>query len=247
MQMQSTINREIPRRMKALHDNPGPRTVLFSMLAALAYGVFHTIGPGHGKTVIATYFLTHGVRWRRGLLIAAQVAVTHVIGAVVLVLSTQLLLTQILTGQAQQIYWLQVVSYTLILAIGAYLLTAAMQHLANHSHQHTGCLHCAQQQQNPQATLPLAIGIGIVPCTGSLLILLYAMANNMLGLGLLMVACVALGMAAAMMAIGLLCIWGRQQLVGKAELSGTFTLIMEAIGGLLICLIGLSFLSLTLA
>ena len=45
-----------------------------SILVALSffYGVFHAVGPGHGKIVISTYLLSHESQLRRGVICLLQ-------------------------------------------------------------------------------------------------------------------------------------------------------------------------------
>ena len=56
----------------------------------------------------------------------------------------------------------------------------------------------------------LALAVGIVPCTGALLVLLFGVANDLLFPAILMVAAISAGMALAMSSIGVLAILGRR-------------------------------------
>src|ERR1044072_8065895 len=37
---------------------------------SFAYGIFHAVGPGHGKAVISSYLVANDETWRRGLVLA---------------------------------------------------------------------------------------------------------------------------------------------------------------------------------
>jgi ABC-type nickel/cobalt efflux system permease component RcnA len=87
--------------------------------------------------------------------------------------------------------------------------------------------------------------VGLVPCTGSLLILLYAIANDMLLVGLALVAAIALGMAITMGGLGLVSVWARRFVLDRLErsrpaalLTGALELagagLVTAVGGLLL-------------
>ena len=56
----------------------------------------------------------------------------------------------------------------------------------------------------------LALAVGVVPCTGALLVLLFGVANDLLFPAILMVAAISAGMAIAMSGIGVLAILGRR-------------------------------------
>jgi len=210
------VNREIPKRMKALKDNPSPAIILSSLLAALAYGILHTLGPGHGKMVVATYFLTHGRQFWRGALVGIQVAFSHVAGAVFLVFATDIAMRQLLTDPTAQIFWVRSISYSLIILVGLFMLTQAIGHATGKGGGHT-CGHCNHEHNNHSTKREtiLAWCVGAIPCTGSLLILLYAMAHDMLWLGLSMVLLIAVGMALTMILIGWLCILGKQKIIDR--------------------------------
>lgn len=239
------INREIPKRMKALKDNPSPAILLSSLLAALAYGVLHTLGPGHGKMVVATYFLTHGAQFWRGSLVGVQVAFSHVAGAVFLVFATDIAMRQLLTDPTAQIFWVRSISYSLIILIGIFMLIQAIRHGLGQNQGGATCGHCNHGHNTAGHTKRETIMswcVGAIPCTGSLLILLYAMAHNMLWLGLAMVLLIAIGMALAMIAIGWLCILGKQKIIDRyfnRQKSGHIWQIgLEVLGALAIVSIG---------
>ena len=85
-------------------------------------------------------------------------------------------------------------------------------HGNNHDdHAHHDCLACsALEKKNKGAGTWLALAVGVVPCTGALLVLLFGVANDLLFPAILMVAAISAGMALAMSGIGVLAILGRR-------------------------------------
>lgn len=240
------INREIPKRMKALKDNPSPAILFTSMLAALAYGILHTLGPGHGKMVVASYFLTNQSQFWRGILVGVQVAFSHVAGAVFLVFATDIVMRQLLTNPEEQVFWVRSISYGLIILIGLFMLSQAVFHALGKGAGST-CGHCSANKHRTKKETILAWCIGAVPCTGSLLILLYAMAHDMLWLGLAMVVCVALGMTLTMTVIGIVCILGKKKLIDRyisnSSSGHNWQISLELLGALVITSLGALLLS----
>ena len=91
----------------------------------------------------------------------------------------------------------------------------------------------------------LSFGVGLVPCTGAVLILLYALANDILLPGLLLVVAIAAGMAITMGALGILSIVARNAVAARLERSSTGQSAALAAAGdyggaLLITLVGLA-------
>jgi ABC-type nickel/cobalt efflux system permease component RcnA len=89
----------------------------------------------------------------------------------------------------------------------------------------------------------LSLGVGLVPCTGAVLILLYALANGIVFAGVLLVVAIAAGMAITMGALGVLSVVARNAVATRIERAGdgdggTLTVVSDYGGALLITLIG---------
>ena len=85
VEFQRRLNAEIANSMRAIGRGGSLPSFLLALAFAFAYGAIHAFGPGHGKLVIVSYFLGREVRVVRGVAMAAQIAVVHVIAAVVIV------------------------------------------------------------------------------------------------------------------------------------------------------------------
>jgi ABC-type nickel/cobalt efflux system permease component RcnA len=57
----------------------------------------------------------------------------------------------------------------------------------------------------------------LIPCSGAVLVLIYALANGLLLSGLVMTACIAIGMALTLSAIGIAAVWMRRRVVGAGR------------------------------
>ena len=55
--------------------------------AALLYGIFHAIGPGHGKTIVSTFFLAKEAKLRHSLIAGYLIAIVHAVSALTIVLA----------------------------------------------------------------------------------------------------------------------------------------------------------------
>jgi len=250
------INREIPKYMKTLKHNPSWLAIISALFAAFVYGILHTLGPGHGKMVVGTYFLTQEANFLQGVWLGFKTAFAHVGGAVLLVLTTDIALRSVVMNPDQHMYLLKNISFSLIIFVGFVMFTQAILHATgkvkntgcshcNHSHGHHhshGHNHTHSHEYNKKDTF-IALAIGCIPCTGSLLILLYAMANNILFLGLSMVVFVALGMAVTMIILGVVTILGKKKLVDKLFTSNKHAhkskIVLETSGAVFIMLVGL--------
>ena len=147
-----------------------------------------------------------------------------------------------MTNPEAEVYWVRLISYGIIIAIGLFMAFQAIRKIL-HKHENVhSCGHCAKHaNHNHKKENILSWCVGAVPCTGSLLILVYAMAYDVLWLGFFMVGCIAIGMAITMMLIGFACIAGKKHFVDKVSLNSTggkLPSIIELIGASFIVFIG---------
>ena len=253
---QREANRLIAQHMRAIRDGETSLPLLIGMALAFAYGVVHALGPGHGKLVVVSYFLAREARIGRGLLMGLQIAVFHVISALAVVALADLVLRQAFGGPPGEVAGLRLASYGLIAAIGLVMLAQAVRRArlrragievaaccghghepaAPHPHRHGAAAPDKAQQG------ALSLGVGLVPCTGAVLILLYAMANDILYAGMLLVGAIAAGMAITMGALGLLSVVARRTVAARVAAGGSgerrFAAAMDYAGALAITLIG---------
>jgi len=192
-----------------------------AVLIAFAYGALHTLGPGHGKAVVVSYFIGTGGSLRRGAVMGVRIAVMHVLSAIVVVFLLDFAVRQA-TGAAPSDYRLiRLGSYALIVAIGAVMLWHALanmraKHTASHAHggheaghDHAGCVACSAANAKQQGGGWIAAAVGVVPCTGALIVMLFGLANNLVIPAVIMVIAISAGMALAMAALGIAAILGR--------------------------------------
>jgi nickel/cobalt exporter len=88
---------------------------------SLGYGVFHAAGPGHGKAVISSYLVANEETWRRGIILSFASAMMQAAVAVAIVAVAAGVLNATAQMMNRAVYWIEVVSFSLIAAIGAWL------------------------------------------------------------------------------------------------------------------------------
>lgn len=212
--LHARVSQIFSQTMLDIRDQGGARALLIGILFAFLYGALHTFGPGHGKTVVVSYFVGEGGSLARGIGMGTRIAVFHVLSAIVVVMLTDLAVRQA-TGRAPSDYRaIQLISYAGIAAIGGWMLFSAIKATRGGSGdpEHTGCVacSCATSKKKQRAGGVLAVAIGAVPCTGAMLVLLFGMANDLLWPAILMVIAISAGMAMALSAVGCLAILGRR-------------------------------------
>jgi len=248
---QRNVNREINRRLIAVRDGHGPGVIFAGLLIAFLYGVFHALGPGHGKTVIVGYFLGRGGSIRLGMGMAGWIALSHVIGAIVVVGLVHAALVNMLATPVEENLWLRLASYGAILLIGLVMLGMALRdrYLAHshgahghsehdHSHHdnsHRGHSHSLRGLREQKL---LAVAAGFIPCSGAILILVFAFTNGILLMGILMTLFIAIGMGMTLAALGIASVITHHRVTARFAESRAFATLFSLAGPLLITAIG---------
>jgi nickel/cobalt exporter len=247
---QRDVNREINRRLVAIRDGQGAGVILAGLLIAFLYGIFHALGPGHGKTVIVGYFLGRGGSIRRGVAMAGWIALSHVVGAVTVVVIVHAVLREIYITPVEEMLSLRLVSYGAILLIGLAMLTMALRrrggeagachhhgHAHSHEHSHGPGPHGPGPHGMGEQRL-LAIAAGFLPCSGAILILVFALTNGILLTGLVMTLFIALGMALTLALLGIASVMAHRQIAGRLAGGARLGGLLALLGPILITGIG---------
>ena len=263
--LQMRVTHLFTQTMTAIRDGDSSTPIWFGLLLAFGYGVLHTLGPGHGKAVVISYFVGHGGSLIRGIRMGTLIAVCHVLSAVIVVGLTSFAIRQV-TGQAPADFVaVRLISYATIGCIGAFMLWGAVREMRpkktplslatieqlNHNHNHHGCCTCSSVSTNNDTLIGwLAVAVGAVPCTGAILVLMFGLSHNLLIPAILMVMLISLGMALAMSCIGICAILGRnfaeRKFNNKSDMMNRFNKGLKVATGLVILLIGVGFFTFTL-
>jgi ABC-type nickel/cobalt efflux system permease component RcnA len=199
----------------------GHGVLIFLLLAAMAWGAVHALSPGHGKTMVAAYLVGTRGTARHALALGATVTVTHTAGVFALGLVTLALSQYILP---EQLYpWLNLASGLLVVIVGAGVLRSRVRRLRSHQHHDHHHAHDHDHHHGPHARdhhhhgpedltwrglLGMGASAGLIPCPSALVVLLAAIAQHQVALGLLMIVAFSLGLAGTLSALGLLVVLG---------------------------------------
>lgn len=237
---QREVNQQMSGLLKAVAENPtkaGGSLLAFSFI----YGVLHALGPGHGKIVITTWLATHPSKLRSsiGLTLASSLLQGGV--AIVLVVIVLSLLQLPARQLHMSSFWLEKGSYALVGVLGLILCWRALKKLRvllqkpkfktftpHHVHdENCGCGHqhlpTQEQLQNGddwRARLMIVLSMGMRPCSGAIMVLLFSKVIGVFGWGMLSALAMAAGTSLTISSLALLVHSFRQLAV---KLSGNKT------------------------
>jgi ABC-type nickel/cobalt efflux system permease component RcnA len=216
--------------------------VLAAVMVSVGLGAFHALEPGHGKTVVAAYLVGSRGTARHAMILGLIVTVTHTAGVYMLGAVTLFASRYVVP---ERLYpWLGVTSGLIIAALGLSLFLrryAGSSHTHVHhdghshgdghahshdpggAHSHTHGPHAHHHHVPAAVSLRelLALGVtgGIVPCPAALVVLLSALSMQRLGFGLLLIVAFSVGLAAVLIAIGILMVYA-QHLMSRVRGDG---------------------------
>jgi len=212
--LQRELNGDIRAQLAVLKDQGGLRPALGLIAAAFLYGVFHAIGPGHGKVVIGSWLVSRRARITWGLTACFLSAGVQAVTAIVVVLVLSGLAALAPSELMARAAWLEVASYGLIAFMGLVMAwntlrgKAACGHDHSHDHHDHSCCghhhhHHHHAEEDRRTLWAMAAAIGFRPCTGALLVLLFTLANGLMAVGIAATFAMAAGVGLTVSGIGL--------------------------------------------
>jgi len=189
---------------KDAQENKKPLTYLLILLFAYVYGLVHAIGPGHGKTLVASYFLSNDRSYTKAFFISLAIGVVHTFSAFLLTLFIYFVVETFLAQFMQNTIMLTTkVSAFVIIAIALYLLYKklkayrARKNIMNFSASpHASSCDCGSCKVDQNSTdLALIVSAGIIPCPGTVTIFIFSLSMGMYFLGFLSAFVMSLGMS----------------------------------------------------
>jgi ABC-type nickel/cobalt efflux system permease component RcnA len=208
--------------LTGLLANRGIPLVALALLLAAAFGAWHAMLPGHGKTLMAAYMVGAEARARQAVAAGTAVAIMHTASVLALGLAVRALES---TFRPERLYpWLGLVSGLVALALGVWLLiarlaawSAARRHDRGHSHGHAHphALPEGVPLASRRGLAAIALAGGLVPSPSAVLVMLGAIAAGRAAFGLALVAAFGAGLAGALVLLGVGAIRARDVLARR--------------------------------
>jgi ABC-type nickel/cobalt efflux system permease component RcnA len=223
----------------------GKGILILLLVTAFGWGALHALSPGHGKAMVAAYLVGTRGTPRHAVLLGATVTVTHTIGVFALGLVALLLSNYVVP---EDLYpWLNLVSGLLVVGVGAAVLRSRVRHSRapahghhhHHSHSHGGHSHshAPPERLDTRGLLALGASAGLIPCPSALVVLLGAIAQGQIALGILLIVAFSLGLAATLVGLGLAVVLAAKA-VTRLPVPGRLMAALPTVSALAIVVVG---------
>jgi nickel/cobalt transporter (NicO) family protein len=236
----------------------GRGVLVVLLLTAFAWGMLHALSPGHGKAMVAAYLVGTRGTARHAVALGLTVTVTHTIGVFALGLVTLSLSQYVLP---EQLYpWLNLASGLLIVLVGVGVLRARLArarraehhghdhphdhaHPHDHGHPHD---HAHPHEHHPperitaRGLVAMGASAGLIPCPSALVVLLGAVAQHQVALGLVLIVAFSAGLAATLVALGLVVVTAAARVTARLGSAGRAATIASAVSAAAIVAVGVA-------
>ena len=208
-QAQGELTRGLAKAVGAVKAEGSIGALSWLIALSFFYGVVHAAGPGHGKAVIAAYLIGNESAVRRGIALSFLSAAAQGVTAISAVGLLAALLGFISREVASMTRVLEIASFAMISGIGVYLVVQTLRsvlagrdlhdhshapahdHAHDHDHTHVAPVEAPDWRQG----VAVVAAVGLRPCAGAVLVLLFALAQGMFFFGVLATAAMSLGTA----------------------------------------------------
>jgi ABC-type nickel/cobalt efflux system permease component RcnA len=209
---QRGLHQALSRQLRAAARAETPHATAWVLGLSFLYGVAHAVGPGHGKLVVASLFLGREARPLRGVATGFLVSGLQIVSSVTVVGVLAFGLGYRGLNLVDRTAGIELVSYGLIIAVGLYMAGSAIGTKRSHdglAHEAGGPYRIPMRG----ATGTSILAAGLIPCPSALIVLLFALANRAMLLGIAASLVMAIGMGLTVSAVGLGTIVGRAALL----------------------------------
>jgi ABC-type nickel/cobalt efflux system permease component RcnA/ABC-type uncharacterized transport system substrate-binding protein len=195
----------IKELFEAINSDGSPLAYISLLFFAYMYGIIHALGPGHGKTLVASYFLSNEKSYTKALFVSIAIGVVHTFSAFLLTLAIYYVLDVLFASFVDNaVFYTTKISAFIIIGIALYLLYKKHKaykelrkpqfNFSATPHPNTcGCASCKVDKDSTDAAL--IISAGIIPCPGTITIFIFSLSLGLYTAGFLSALTMSFGMS----------------------------------------------------
>lgn len=210
------IKNDLESTLKDIKQNNSFISYFWLLLFSFVYGVLHAIGPGHGKSLVASYFINQNKSYIKAFSISSLIGIVHTFSAFFITLIIYTFVGLIFNSTLVNIEQTATkISAVIIIGIALYLIYKKLQkHLSlnkpsfkfkeaknidilkTNQVKHTQSLSCECSSCKTTSTdLGVVLAAGIIPCPGTVTIFIFTMSLGIYFVGFLSAVFMSAGMS----------------------------------------------------
>jgi ABC-type nickel/cobalt efflux system permease component RcnA len=237
---QKRINDKLSAGLSSLRYEASFFQVFLIFIISLGYSLLHTAGPGHGKLILSTFFLTSDERRKRSdaALAGAIVSLTHIGTAFVLSLIIYLLLNTLsMSTQRDMATMSKRIGGILVMITGTAIFATTV---FNDRLSRLG-RRVARQRFRNISLVGISILSGIVPCPLAWFVLIFSISYGIYVYGIISIVGMAIGAAITVGTTGYLVLYAKHKAFSfmKNGITEKVAVYVRGTGGVVLVLLGI--------
>lgn len=220
---------QLRENLAAVFANKDSQTTIQTMLIAIGiafvYGIAHASGPGHRKSIVFSLFLAHKTRWWEPLFAGFLSALIHTSTGAAIILTVGLIRGALANTATSDIIlaWMDGITLCLLIVISVFLILRTIYKLFRIRQSQK------REQQQTKSKYGIIVLASLVPCTGTIMIVLFSMYIDALALGILALIGIALGQGVIVSAAAYLAWFGRASIFNALKNKETMLTLVSGI------------------
>lgn len=210
----------------AVQDLKVNNTAMTSLASVgFLYGIFHAAGPGHGKGVISAYLVANERTVWRGITLSLAAALLQAVVAISIVAVFAILLRATSATINAVAHGIEMASFAAVAVLGLFLLWSKSGELLHHlasarrnaiapseSPPDFGGFLAGERDRSMdwRAMVGVVFAAGLRPCSGALILLVFALSQGLFFAGVVGAIAMALGTAITTGTLGALAVFARK-------------------------------------
>lgn len=188
-----TTKEKLVTLLEDIKANQSPSSYFWLLLFSLLYGIIHAMGPGHGKSLVAAYFLGNNRSVTKAFSVSALIGVVHTFSAFLLTFTIYYIIDTYIGKHFGDIESITTkVSAVIIILIALYLLYQRLAKRFTSTHEHS--CECGACQSN-SSDIGVILSAGIIPCPGTVTIFIFTLSLGVYMVGFLSAIFMSIGMS----------------------------------------------------
>lgn len=240
--LQQKLSTKLTKLIREIKNTGSGRALCIIILISFLYGFIHALGPGHGKIIAFSYFLSRDENVKKGIIVGNLIAFFHAGSSLIIVLILYFIVKKTyLTSFESFNRTIKLISYAMIALIGLFLLLKTFIDLRKRKNLSEKDI--SYDKINPKNIIPLVFAVGMIPCPGAVIILLFSISMDVLKVGVISIFSMAMGMAVTISLVGVLTIVSKQGVVKfiakRSRVKDVFLITTQILGSLFISFLGI--------
>jgi len=240
--IQKQLRSYIAKQSRLIKKGESISALIWILLISFLYGIAHSLGPGHNKVVIFSYFIAEKPKIKDGIILGNIAAFIHALSGLIAAFVILFAIKESTSSsfdQSQATRISMLLSFGMIIIVGLFLLIGHLKNIK------TKVAPLKTTNNSKKGILSMALAIGIVPCPGTMILVSFLATLGLVKISIFAAFFMAAGMGFTISLIGIVTLLLKKSILGllnnDQEKMHKIQLTLSIFGSILIVLIGAIF------